>query len=68
MDPAICKERSLKEWIGVIECQKRGLPHIHILRILPEEDNMDVTFMTVTAMDVVYDLNRQGHTLYGFGG
>ena len=23
---------------------------------------------TVTAMDVVYALKRQGHTLYGFGG
>ncbi len=22
----------------------------------------------VTAMDVLYALNRQGHTLYGFGG
>ena len=23
---------------------------------------------TVTAMDVVYAIKRQGHTLYGFGG
>ena len=68
MDTAVCKERSLEECIGVIECQKRGLPHIHILHLLAEEDNMDVTFMMVTAMDVVYDLNRQGCTLYRFGG
>uniref|UniRef100_A0A0D3G8R6 Histone H4 n=1 Tax=Oryza barthii TaxID=65489 RepID=A0A0D3G8R6_9ORYZ len=54
------------------------LPHFHLLQAtLAKEVNVirdAVTYTeharrkTVTAMDVVYALKRQGRTLYGFGG
>jgi histone H4 len=65
----LARKGGVKRISGLIYEEKRG-----VLKIFLEDAIRDaVTYTeharrkTVTAMDVVYALKRQGHTLYGFG-
>jgi histone H3/H4 len=42
--------------------------YVEITRLLAQYEVIINERKTVTAMDVVYALKRQGRTLYGFGG
>ena len=65
----LARRGGVKRISGLIYEEKRG-----VLKIFLEDAIRDaVTYTeharrkTVTTMDVVYALKRQGHTLYGFG-
>nr|CAN63421.1 hypothetical protein VITISV_023523 [Vitis vinifera] len=67
----LARRGGVKRISGLIYEETRGVLKI----FLGERDSADaVTYTeharrkTVTAMDVVYALKRQGRTLYGFGG
>jgi hypothetical protein len=46
-----------------------SMPRVRQLPFSPLLDNANTfTGKTVTSLDVVYALKRQGRTLYGFGG
>jgi histone H4 len=66
----LARRGGVKRISGLIYEETRG-----VLKVFPENVIRDaVTYTehakrkTVTAMDVVYALKRQGRTLYGFGG
>ncbi|MQM11121.1 hypothetical protein Taro_044024 [Colocasia esculenta] len=70
---AICRlawRGGVKRISGLIYEETRGVPKIFLENVIRDA----VTYTeharrkTVTAMDVVYALKRQGRTLYGFGG
>ena len=70
------KKTANKKWgafffiSGLIYEETRGVLKVFLENVIRDA----VTYTehakrkTVTAMDVVYALKRQGHTLYGFGG
>ena len=53
-----------------IEFQKRGLFHAHIFVILSEHDNieLDEHILNSALLDIEYRLEKQGRSLYDFGG
>ncbi|XP_051901380.1 histone H4-like [Pristis pectinata] len=67
--PAI-RRGGVKRISGLIYEETRGVLKVFLENVIRDA----VTYtehakrMTVTAMDVVYALKRQGRTLYGFGG
>ncbi|XP_062051340.1 histone H4-like [Lepus europaeus] len=71
--PAICRlawRGGVKRISGLIYEETRGVLKVFLENVIRHT----VTYTehakrkTVTAMDMVYALKRQGHTLYGFGG
>ena len=71
--PAICsldRRGGVKRISGLIYEETRGVLKVFLENVIRDS----VTYTeharrkTVTAMDVVYALKRQGKTLYGFGG
>nr|GEU67185.1 histone H4 [Tanacetum cinerariifolium] len=68
--PAIRRRGGVKRISGLIYEETRGVLKIFLENVIRDA----VTYTeharrkTVTAMDVVYALKRQGRTLYGFGG
>ncbi|XP_067882494.1 histone H4-like, partial [Heterodontus francisci] len=58
---------------GLIYAETRGVLKVFLENVIRDavtytEHAKSKTRKTVTAMDVVYALKRQGRTLYGFGG
>ncbi|XP_067291786.1 histone H4-like [Pseudorasbora parva] len=72
----LARRGGVKRISGLIYEETRTTPHTRgVLKVFLENVIRDaVTYTehakrkTVTAMDVVYALKRQGRTLYGFGG
>ncbi|XP_060656880.1 histone H4-like [Drosophila nasuta] len=68
--PAIRRLAFVKRISGLIYEETRGVLKVFLENVIRDA----VTYTehakrkTVTAMDVVYALKRQGRTLYGFGG
>ena len=66
----LARRGGVKRISGLIYEETRGVLKIFLENVIRDA----VTYTeharrkTVTAMDVVYDLKRQGRTLYGFGG
>jgi histone H4 len=66
----LCRRGGVKRIQSLIYEETRGILKVFLENILRDA----VTYTeharrrTVTAMDVVYALKRQGRTLYGFGG
>ncbi|KPU74207.1 uncharacterized protein Dana_GF26864 [Drosophila ananassae] len=69
-DSAISKAKKMCEDMELIYEETRGVLKVFLENVIRDA----VTYTehakrkTVTAMDVVYALKRQGRTLYGFGG
>ena len=66
----LARRGGVKGISGLIYEEARGVPKVFLENIIRDA----VTYTeqakrkTVTAMDVLYALNRKGRTLYGFGG
>ncbi|MGH0125864.1 UNVERIFIED_CONTAM: hypothetical protein FKN15_074284 [Acipenser sinensis] len=66
----LARRRGVKRISGLIYEETRGVLKVFLENVIRDA----VTYTehtkrkTVTAMDVVYALKRQGRTLYGFGG
>ena len=66
----LARRGGVKRISGLIYEETRGVLKVFLENVIRDA----VTYTehakrkTVTAMDVVYDLKRQGRTLYGFGG
>ena len=67
----LARRGGVKRISGLIYEETRGVLKVFLENVIRDS----VTYcehartrMTVTAMDVVYALKRQGRTLYGFGG
>ncbi|KAI5083232.1 hypothetical protein GOP47_0002975 [Adiantum capillus-veneris] len=66
----LARRGGVKRISGLIYEETRGVPKIFLKNVIRDV----VTYTeharckTVTAMDVVFALKRQGRTLYGFGG
>jgi histone H4 len=57
----LARRGGVKRISGLIYEETRGVLKVFLENVIPKRK-------TVTAMDVVYALKRQGRTLYGFGG
>ncbi|KAK7884000.1 hypothetical protein WMY93_027123 [Mugilogobius chulae] len=68
--PRLARRGGVKRISGLIYEETRGVLKVFLENVIRDA----VTYTehakrkTVTAMDVVYALKRQGRTLYGFGG
>ncbi|ODM88852.1 Histone H4 [Orchesella cincta] len=68
--PSFARRGGVKRISGLIYEETRGVLKVFLENVIRDA----VTYTehakrkTVTAMDVVYALKRQGRTLYGFGG
>ena len=66
----LCRRGGIKRISGLVYEETRGVLKVFLENVIRDA----VTYTeharrkTVTAMDVVYALKRQGRTLYGFGG
>jgi len=62
--------QTLHSWAGLIYEETRGVLKVFLENVIRDAvtDTEHAKRKTVTAMDVVYALKRQGPTLYGFGG
>lgn len=66
----LCRRGGVKRISGFIYEEARGVLKVFLERVIGDA----VTYTeyanrkTVTAMDVVYALKRQGRTIYGYGG
>ncbi|EPB74146.1 core histone H2A/H2B/H3/H4 [Ancylostoma ceylanicum] len=74
--PGTVALREIRRYQKSTELLIRKLPFQRLVREIAQDFKTDLRFQssahakrkTVTAMDVVYALKRQGRTLYGFGG
>ena len=66
----IARRGGVKRISGLIYEETRGVLKVFLENVVCEEVTYTEHAMrkTVTALDVVYALKRQGRTLYGFGG
>ncbi|CAL8316556.1 unnamed protein product [Arctogadus glacialis] len=68
----LARRGGVKRISGLIYEETRGVLKVFLQNVIRHRDAVTYTEhakrKTVTAMDVVYALKRQGRTLYGFGG
>ena len=62
----LARRGGVKRISGLIYEETRGVLKVFLENVI--RDAVHARRKTVTAMDVVYALKRQGRTLYGFGG
>ena len=62
----LARRGGVKRISGLIYEETRGVLKVFLENVI--RDAVTSKRKTVTAMDVVYALKRQGRTLYGFGG
>ncbi|XP_045105301.1 histone H4-like [Portunus trituberculatus] len=63
----LARRGGVKRISGLIYEETRGVLKVFLENVIKNAD-LHAKRKTVTAMDVVYALKRQGRTLYGFGG
>ena len=66
----LARRGGVKRISGLIYEETRGVLKVFLENVIPDAVTYTehAKWKTVTAMDVVYALKRQGRTLYGFGG
>ncbi len=66
----LARRGGVKRISGLVYEETRGVLKIFLENVIRDSTLYTIHSrrMTVTAMDVVYALKRQGRTLYGFGG
>ncbi|XP_069054762.1 histone H4-like [Lepisosteus oculatus] len=64
----LARRGGVKRISGLIYEETRGVLKVFLENVTYTEHTKHAKRNTVTAMDVVYALKRQGCTLYGFGG
>ena len=66
----LARRGGVKRILGLIYEETRGVLKVFLENVIRDSVTYTehVRRKTVTAMDVVYALKRQGKTLYGFGG
>ncbi|XP_069053963.1 histone H4-like [Lepisosteus oculatus] len=64
----LARRGGVKRISGLIYEETRGVLKVFLENVTCTEHAKHAKRKTVTAMDVVYALKRQGRTLYGFGG
>ncbi|XP_069054011.1 histone H4-like [Lepisosteus oculatus] len=64
----LARRGGVKRISGLIYEETRGVLKVFLENVTYTEHAKHAKRKTVTAMDVVYALKRQGRTLYGFGG
>ena len=66
----LCRKGGVKRICGLIYAETRGIAKVFLENVI--KDAMAYTEharrKTVSTMDIVYALKRQGRTIYGFGG
>ena len=58
----------MKRLSGLVYEETRGVLKVFLENVIRDAVTEHAKRKTVTAMDIVYALKRQGRTLYGFGG
>ncbi|KAK5896276.1 hypothetical protein CgunFtcFv8_009896 [Champsocephalus gunnari] len=66
--PPLARRGGVKRISGLIYEETRGVLKVFLENVIRDAYTEHAKRKTVTAMDVVYALKRQGRTLYGFGG
>uniref|UniRef100_N1QQQ5 Histone H4 n=1 Tax=Aegilops tauschii TaxID=37682 RepID=N1QQQ5_AEGTA len=66
----LARRGGVKRIAGMVYAETRGVLHIFLEEVIRDvvAYTQHARRKTVTAMDVVFALKRQGRTLYGFGG